>query len=157
MSRGEVMVSTIPNKQQKTREAPVLLVHAHAHPSLPLTHPPLPPLPSLPQVSSNSATGEIIVSGMGELHLEVYVERIRREYKVGRVRGGLEGGRGGERGERVGGCKYQPKLNQTKGEGGGGVCGGGDLEGEVGWSRGWVAACLSCVRGPGCVTCARRW
>lgn len=34
------------------------------------------------RVSSNAATGEVIVSGMGELHLEVYVERIRREYKV---------------------------------------------------------------------------
>ncbi|KXZ50004.1 hypothetical protein GPECTOR_18g159 [Gonium pectorale] len=34
------------------------------------------------RVSSNAATGEIIVSGMGELHLEVYIERIRREYKV---------------------------------------------------------------------------
>ncbi|KAG2481989.1 hypothetical protein HYH03_019055, partial [Edaphochlamys debaryana] len=34
------------------------------------------------KVTSNSSTGEIIVSGMGELHLEVYIERIRREYKV---------------------------------------------------------------------------
>lgn len=35
------------------------------------------------QAATNSNTGEIIVSGMGELHLEVYIERIRREYKVG--------------------------------------------------------------------------
>ncbi|GAX73818.1 hypothetical protein CEUSTIGMA_g1269.t1 [Chlamydomonas eustigma] len=34
------------------------------------------------RVSSNSETGEIIISGMGELHLEIYVERMRREYNV---------------------------------------------------------------------------
>jgi elongation factor G len=35
----------------------------------------------------DESTGETIISGMGELHLEVYVERIRREYKAGVVVG----------------------------------------------------------------------
>jgi len=34
------------------------------------------------RVHVDSETGETIISGMGELHLEIYVERIRREYKV---------------------------------------------------------------------------
>ena len=33
-------------------------------------------------VSNDEETGEILIAGMGELHLDVYVERIRREYKV---------------------------------------------------------------------------
>ena len=41
-------------------------------------------------ISSDPETGETIIAGMGELHLEVYCERIRREYKtevnVGRPR-----------------------------------------------------------------------
>ena len=41
-------------------------------------------------LSSDPETGETIISGMGELHLDVYCERIRREYKceleVGRPR-----------------------------------------------------------------------
>lgn len=34
------------------------------------------------RVHNDPETGETIISGMGELHLEIYVERIRREYKV---------------------------------------------------------------------------
>jgi elongation factor G len=34
------------------------------------------------RVHADAETGETIVSGMGELHLEVYLERMRREYKV---------------------------------------------------------------------------
>ncbi len=33
-------------------------------------------------VSSDPETGETVISGMGELHLDVYCERIRREYKT---------------------------------------------------------------------------
>jgi elongation factor G len=34
------------------------------------------------RVSSDPETGETIISGMGELHLDVYIERMRREYNV---------------------------------------------------------------------------
>ncbi len=34
------------------------------------------------QASTDEETGETVIAGMGELHLEVYVERIRREYNV---------------------------------------------------------------------------
>ncbi|MBM4001558.1 MAG: elongation factor G [Planctomycetes bacterium] len=34
------------------------------------------------RVSNDEETGELLISGMGELHLEIYVERIRREYNV---------------------------------------------------------------------------
>lgn len=34
------------------------------------------------RVFTDDETNEILISGMGELHLEVYVERMRREYKV---------------------------------------------------------------------------
>ncbi len=34
------------------------------------------------RVTKDMETGDILIAGMGELHLEVYVERMRREYKV---------------------------------------------------------------------------
>jgi elongation factor G len=34
------------------------------------------------RVTADEETGETLIAGMGELHLEIYVERIRREYKV---------------------------------------------------------------------------
>ena len=34
------------------------------------------------RVETDQETGETLISGMGELHLEIYVERIRREYKT---------------------------------------------------------------------------
>ncbi len=34
------------------------------------------------QVNTDEETNEILIAGMGELHLDVYIERIRREYKV---------------------------------------------------------------------------
>jgi elongation factor G len=33
-------------------------------------------------VTSDAETNEILIAGMGELHLEIYIERIRREYGV---------------------------------------------------------------------------
>ena len=34
------------------------------------------------RVKTDEETGQTILSGMGELHLDIYVERTRREYKV---------------------------------------------------------------------------
>ncbi len=54
-------------------------------------------------VTTDEETGETIIAGMGELHLEIYVERIRREYnvevEVGRAEGELP--RGAHAGRRV--------------------------------------------------------
>jgi elongation factor G len=34
------------------------------------------------QVATDEETGETLIAGMGELHLDIYIERIRREYNV---------------------------------------------------------------------------
>jgi len=34
------------------------------------------------QVAADAETGDTVIKGMGELHLDVYIERMRREYKV---------------------------------------------------------------------------
>lgn len=39
------------------------------------------------RVHRDDESGETIISGMGELHLEVYIERMRREYKVDTIVG----------------------------------------------------------------------
>ncbi|KAM9961980.1 hypothetical protein ACTFIR_004852 [Dictyostelium discoideum] len=39
------------------------------------------------RVKSDQESGQIIISGMGELHLEIYVERMKREYNVETVTG----------------------------------------------------------------------
>lgn len=39
------------------------------------------------RVATDPETGETVIRGMGELHLEIYMERIRREYKVPVVTG----------------------------------------------------------------------
>ena len=47
------------------------------------------------RVMTDEETNEIVLAGMGELHLEIYVERIRREYgvavEVGAAQGELPG------------------------------------------------------------------
>ena len=34
------------------------------------------------RVSNDPESGQTIISGMGELHLDIYVERMKREYNV---------------------------------------------------------------------------
>eukprot|EP01132_Coremiostelium_polycephalum_P003649 gene3649-4546_t len=39
------------------------------------------------RVTQDNESGEIIISGMGELHLDIYIERMRREYNVDTITG----------------------------------------------------------------------
>ena len=39
------------------------------------------------RIHTDEKTNETILSGMGELHLEIYIERLRREYNVETVTG----------------------------------------------------------------------
>ena len=43
------------------------------------------------RVFTDDETSETVIAGMGELHLEVYVERIKREYGVEVEVGGSQG------------------------------------------------------------------
>ena len=54
-------------------------------------------------VMTDEETSETVIAGMGELHLEIYVERIRREYKVEVEVGAAEGElpRSGHQGGRL--------------------------------------------------------
>lgn len=62
------MAIEAPDRDGADRMAKALRRFAHEDPTL--------------QVSTDEETGETIIAGMGELHLDVYAERIRREYRV---------------------------------------------------------------------------
>ena len=69
------------------------------------------------QVRSDEETGQTVISGMGELHLEVIVDRLKREFKVeaavGRPSGGLP-----RDGARAASTKVEGKfIRQTGGSG----------------------------------------
>ncbi|KAL4537141.1 hypothetical protein Ndes2526B_g04948 [Nannochloris sp. 'desiccata'] len=61
------------------------------------------------RVALDPESGETIISGMGELHLEIYVERMKREYKVD-----CESGGQGQYGRVVGYLEPLPADHPTK-------------------------------------------
>jgi len=58
------------------------------------------------QVSTDGDTGQTIISGMGELHLDIYVERMRREYKARHANFAMQ--RAGQ-----GGAAPRPRLRRS--------------------------------------------
>jgi elongation factor G len=68
------------------------------------------------RVQSDEETGQTVISGMGELHLEVLVDRMLREFKRRRQRGQAPGGLPRDRAQegREGRARY---IRQTGGKG----------------------------------------
>ncbi|HTQ39980.1 MAG TPA: elongation factor G [Pirellulales bacterium] len=62
------MAITVPNRESGDKLAKALQRFSREDPTF--------------RISTDEETGETIIAGMGELHLDIYVERIRREYKV---------------------------------------------------------------------------
>ena len=62
------MAVTAPNREDSDKLAKALQRFSREDPTF--------------RVTTDEETGDTLIAGMGELHLDIYVERIRREYKV---------------------------------------------------------------------------